>query len=212
MDREIKCRARRLNDFKEEKEFVYGQYQKCNIWNGTPENHIRHMIHYLSLNIDPRCNGHILTKMEYVSERTLGVYSNYNDIDDIEIYEGDTVEDNYGRKLEVIWHKGRLQFKALEKTNFLYADMDEWFEDRTILRIKIIGNIYGVEKLIKAEPMDGEDDFVKKILEDKISNAWAIKERGETKYCFDMVFQDRMLWKNISKENLEKIKKHMEET
>lgn len=207
MNREIKYRARRLNDFKEEREFVYGQYQKHNLWDGTPANNIRHAIHYLSLNIDPRCNGHILNQMSYVSERTLGEYSNYHDVNDIEIYEGDIVEDSFARKMEVVWHKGRLQFKALTKTNFKYADMDDWFGSG----VKIIGNIYGVEELNKAEPLEGEDEFIKELLEEGIEKAYEVKERGETKYCFDTKYGERKMWKNISKENLEKIKKHMED-
>ena len=43
-----------------------------------------------------------------------------------------------------------------------------------------------------------------------IEKAWEIKERGEAKYCFDTKYGDRKMWKNISKENLEKIKNHME--
>ncbi len=209
MDREVKYRARRLNDFKEEREFVYGQYQKHNLWDGTPANHVKHAIHYLSLNISPKCNGHILNKMEYVSERTLGVYSTYNDVDDIEIYEGDIVEDNYGRSLEIVWYKGRLQFKALTKTNFIYADMEEWFEEGIKLGVKIVGNIYGVEELNKAEPSENEDEFVKELIKEGIAEVWEVKERGETKYCFDMEYGDRKMWKNISKKNLEKIKEHM---
>lgn len=206
MNREIKYRARRLNDFKEEKEFVYGQYQKHNIWDGTPANNIRHAIHYLSLNIDPRCNGHILNQMEYVSERTLGEYSNYHDAYDIEIYEGDIVEDLAAEKWELIWHKGRLQFKTLSRANIVYGDMDEWIEEEIKLGVKIVGNVYGVEELNKAEPLEGEDGFIKELLAEGIEKAYEVKERGETKYCFDTKYGERKMWKNISKENLEKIK------
>lgn len=151
--REIKFRGKRLNDFKEEKEFVYGQYQIHNLWDDTPKNYVKHAVHFLELNESPYCNGHMLNKMEYVSERTLGQYSTFNDVEGNEIYENDIVTDSYKRIMQVIWRNGKFMLKALKETNFMYADMFEWFELNDLMDVKIIGNIY--DNLEFLENIDG---------------------------------------------------------
>ncbi len=141
--REIKFRGKRLNDFNQEKEWVYGQYQAHNLWDGTPANNVRHAIHYLYLNEHPGCNGHMLNEMEYISVKTLGQYIGMKDINDVEIYEGDILKDRYGEIFEVQYCNENCAFGSL-----LYAHK-EFYLLKDFENVKVIGNIYENPELLE---------------------------------------------------------------
>ena len=76
-------------------------------------------------------------------------YITLRDKNDIEIYEGDILKDDYGRILLAEWHNYGFSFKAITVTNFVRArDIGEWFDDEGILP-EIIGNIYENPELIE---------------------------------------------------------------
>lgn len=76
-------------------------------------------------------------------------FTGFTDESNTPIYQGDIVIDNYNRKMLVVFreHKQTLEFKALTKTNFKYAELHEWTENKDIdsgdmtLMVKLIGNI-----------------------------------------------------------------------
>lgn len=75
-------------------------------------------------------------------------FTGFIDKDGREIYEGDVLTDHYNRLLQVIWRTSRFQFEALKETNFLYADMYQWF-DGFLENPEVIGNIYENPELLK---------------------------------------------------------------
>ena len=77
-----------------------------------------------------------------VVPKTVGQHIGYSDLNDVDIYDGDILRDEYDRTLLVVWRNGGFCFKALMKTNFIYAnDIDEWFYSGCKFPA-IIGNIY----------------------------------------------------------------------
>ena len=59
-----------------------------------------------------------------------------------DIYEGDILKDEYGRRLAVMWHRCGFCFKALTKANFVIAnDITQWFEFG-MTPPNIVGNIF----------------------------------------------------------------------
>ena len=83
-----------------------------------------------------------------LSDCTLRLFTGFIDKDGREIYEGDILTDVHRRLLQVVWRNSGFQFKALEKTNFLYADIHQWF-DGYLENPEVIGNIYENPELLK---------------------------------------------------------------
>lgn len=82
-----------------------------------------------------------------VGSKTVGQYIGYSDLNDVDIYDGDILRDEYDRTLLVVWRSGGFCFKALSETNFKYAhDISQWFDSDCQLLI-IIGNIYDEKEL-----------------------------------------------------------------
>ena len=76
-------------------------------------------------------------------------YIGKQDQSNVEIYEVDILEDDYGRILLVEKHKFCFCFKAISKTNFVRAcGITQWFENSEALP-KIIGNAFENPELAK---------------------------------------------------------------
>lgn len=81
---------------------------------------------------------------------TVERFTGFKDKNKVQIYEGDIVADDYGRKMLVIFreHKQTLEFEALTKTNFKYALIQGWVNNQDgsagdmVARVKVIGNIH----------------------------------------------------------------------
>lgn len=69
----------------------------------------------------------------------------YADINNIDIYEGDIIKDEYDRIMLVERRRGCLCFKALNETNFVYAtDIHQWFDADCQIPPIIITNVYQI--------------------------------------------------------------------
>lgn len=76
-------------------------------------------------------------------------YLDQEDINGIEICEGDILQDDYGRILLVEWYEHGFSFKSITKTNFVRArDINQWFENTEPFP-EIVGNIYDNPELLK---------------------------------------------------------------
>ena len=87
-------------------------------------------------------DGYEVKRIIKVRPETVGQYVGLNDKNNVEIFEGDFVRDNFNRTLKIFYgnHKWRVE-AMFSKTNFKYADLFEWECDD----LEIIGNEHSEE-------------------------------------------------------------------
>ena len=124
--REIKFRGKRIDTG----EWVYGWYYYCLYMNE----------HNILMNTHTKDKRQMAFEIDF---KTLGGKTPFQDVEGNELFEGDICTDWLGRKLKVVFRKGKWQWEALGKTNFKYSDMFEWFEDKC--KVEVIGNIHEEE-------------------------------------------------------------------
>lgn len=134
MSREIKFRVRdaETGEFICYEEIKDGQWSS---WWTEGELHLEQTRH----------SGIMRTQFNAIREQFTGFTDKNGNL----IYEGDIVKDSYERIMAVVFreHKQTLEFEALTETNFKYAELHEWTENKDInsgdmtLMVKLIGNI-----------------------------------------------------------------------
>ena len=84
-----------------------------------------------------------------VRYETVSQYIGRKDMNNVDIYEGDFLKDQYNRILLVEWRNYQFCFKAISETNFRFAThITQWFEHDSSLP-EIIGNVFENPELVK---------------------------------------------------------------
>ena len=92
------------------------------------------------------CDAMTMEEMENIE---LVQYIGVRDLNNVEIYEGNILVDDYGRVLLVEQYKFCFCFKAITKTNFKIArDISPWFEKGETFP-EIIGHVFENPELVK---------------------------------------------------------------
>ena len=112
--------------------------------------HHTHRTHFQEIQCGTYISNDIGLPFAYqVRPETVSEFTGLNDKNGAEIYEGDVLKDDDNRVLLIEWHRCGFCFKAITKTNFVYAhDIMQWFE-YGLPRPEIIGNIYENPELLQ---------------------------------------------------------------
>ena len=89
-----------------------------------------------------------------VDPETVGQYTGFKDVNGKDIFEGDIVTDKMFNRLMVVeFHNAAFKFKAIKETNFVWADMWQWFEGpgKRETDCEVIGNIYDNPELLNGD-------------------------------------------------------------
>ena len=114
-------------------DWIYGNYFYC-----------RHSLsHFILTNLFFDADVSDLTLVEWheVEGGTVGQSIGHKDLTGRDLYEDDIVEDIKGRRMMVVWNDDGWQFKAMAKTNFIYAPIRLWFSS-TRPAPTLIGNAW----------------------------------------------------------------------
>ena len=113
------------------------------------EHHKYTRIIFREEHLNSSCDGYE-NEWQYTNKTCLMQYTGLKDINGVDIYEGDILKDEYNRILLVEWWKCRFMFRALTETNFIRADIIQWFEGDTALPT-IVSNSYENPELMEPE-------------------------------------------------------------
>lgn len=158
MNRKIKLRGKGIEEYDKDKWYYgsYFKYDEINYFclddgsrteeiNEKLKNNIKHKIIF-EMQGDLNMENHI--KLADVNPETVGQYTELDDKNGKEIYEGDIVGDNKIKWI-VKWNKHRMGFSLYPTTEQLYDEMPINVENK--LGFKILGNIYDNPELLEGE-------------------------------------------------------------